>query len=47
MNEYSSMRLASLIGVEIPDMKLVELSKLDNLPLINLPDEQVAQEQAH
>jgi serine/threonine-protein kinase HipA len=36
------MKLASLIGVEIPDMKLVELRNLDNLPPINLPDEKLA-----
>jgi serine/threonine-protein kinase HipA len=28
-----------LAGVEIPEIKLVEMSKLDNLPPINLPHE--------
>ena len=39
VNEYTAMTLASLIGVDIPEMKLVELDKLDDLPQINLPDE--------
>jgi serine/threonine-protein kinase HipA len=42
VNEYTAMKLASLVGVEIPDIKLVELDKLDNLPQINLPDEEFA-----
>jgi serine/threonine-protein kinase HipA len=41
VNEYTAMMLASLIGVEIPEIKLVELDKLDNLPQINLPDEKL------
>ena len=41
-NEYTAMSLAGLVGVDIPDVKLVELDKLDNLPQINLPDEQQA-----
>jgi len=42
MNEYTVMKLASLVGVDIPEIKLVELDKLDNLPQINLPDENLA-----
>lgn len=42
LNEYTAMRLASLVEVEIPEIKLVELDKLDNLPQINLPDENMA-----
>jgi len=42
VNEYTAMSLASLIGVDIPEIKLVELNKLDNLPQINLPDEKLA-----
>jgi len=42
LNEYTAMKLASVVGVEIPEIKLVELSKLDNLPQINLPEEQFA-----
>jgi len=42
LNEYTAMILASLAGVDIPEIKLVELNKLDNLPQINLPDEKQA-----
>ena len=42
LNEYTAMRLAALAGIDIPDTKLVELSKLDNLPPINLPSEEFA-----
>lgn len=42
VNEYTAMKLASLVGIEIPPIKLVELSKLDNLSPINLPDEKLA-----
>lgn len=42
VNEYSAMMLASLVGIDIPEIKLVELEKLDNLPQINLPDEKLA-----
>lgn len=42
VNEFSAMTLASLVGVEIPDIKLVEMSQLDNLPPINLPNEAFA-----
>ena len=38
-NEFTAMTLASVAGVNVPDMKLVELNKLDNLPPIKLPDE--------
>lgn len=31
-----------MVGVDIPEVKLVELDKLDNLPQINLPDEKQA-----
>ncbi|HET8637981.1 MAG TPA: type II toxin-antitoxin system HipA family toxin [Acidobacteriaceae bacterium] len=41
-NEYSAMKLAALAGVDIPDIRLVPLDKLDDLPDINLPDEQLA-----
>lgn len=41
-NEYTAMSLAGLVGVDIPEIKLVELDKLDNLPQINLPDEKQA-----
>lgn len=42
LNEYTAMSLAGLVGVDIPEIKLVELEKLDNLPQINLPDEKQA-----
>lgn len=42
VNEYTAMKLAELAVVEIPEIKLVELDKLDNLPQINLPDEKLA-----
>ena len=42
LNEYTAMTLASLVGVDIPEIKLVELNKLTNLPQINLPDEKFA-----
>jgi len=42
LNEYTAMSLAGLVGVDIPEIKLVEMDKLDNLPQINLPDEKVA-----
>lgn len=41
-NEYTAMSLAQLVGVDIPEIKLVELDKLDKLPQINLPDEKLA-----
>ena len=42
LNEYTAMSLAKLVGVDIPEIKLVALDKLDNLPQINLPDEKRA-----
>jgi len=42
LNEYTAMSLAAMVGVDIPEIKLVDLDKLDNLPQINLPDEKHA-----
>lgn len=42
LNEYTAMALANMVEVEIPEIQLVELDKLDNLPSINLPDERYA-----
>jgi len=42
LNEYTAMSLEGLVGVDIPEIKLVELNKLDSLPQINLPDEKQA-----
>ena len=38
-NEYSAMKLAEAIGVDIPGITLISLDTLDNLPSIRLPDE--------
>lgn len=42
VNEFTAMTLAAMAGVKVPEIKLVELDKLDNLPPINLPDEKLA-----
>lgn len=42
VNEYTAMKLAQLAGVDIPEIQLVQLGRLDNLPPINLPDEELA-----
>jgi serine/threonine-protein kinase HipA len=42
LNEYTVMRLAKLVGVDIPDIELVTLDQLQDLPPINLPNEQYA-----
>lgn len=42
VNEYAAMRLAELVGVDIPEIKLITLDKLPDLPPINLPQEQYA-----
>ena len=42
LNEFTTMSLAAMAGVDIPQIKLVEVAKLDNLPPINLPDEKLA-----
>lgn len=42
LNEYTAMSLAAMAGIEIPEIKLIELNKLDNLPPINLPNESLA-----
>ena len=41
-NEYTAMRLAEVAGVDMPEIRLVEISTLENLPPINLPDERWA-----
>ncbi|MGP2852979.1 type II toxin-antitoxin system HipA family toxin [Serratia bockelmannii] len=41
-NEYTAMRLAQAIGVDIPDIELVELTRLEHLPDIRLADEPYA-----
>ena len=42
LNEYTAMTLARMVGVDIPEIKLVDMSQLDNLPPLNLPQEQYA-----
>lgn len=42
LNEYTAMTLARIVGVDIPEIRLVDISKLDHLPPINLPQEQYA-----
>lgn len=42
LNEYSSMKLAQLAGVDIPEIKLVPMNQIEALPEINLPDEKLA-----
>ncbi len=42
VNEYTVMKLAELVGIDIPEIKLVALDKLQDLPPINLPNEQHA-----
>ena len=41
-NEYTAMSLAAIAGVDVPEFRLVDIDKLDNLPPINLPDEKLA-----
>ena len=42
LNEFTAMRLAQTAGINIPDIKLVEMDTLDEFPAINLPDEKFA-----
>lgn len=41
-NEYTCMTLARLAGIDLPDFRLIKLNQLDNLPPINLPQEEYA-----
>ncbi|ALP54993.1 phosphatidylinositol kinase (plasmid) [Candidatus Tenderia electrophaga] len=42
VNEYTAMTLAALAGVEIPEIRLVQLDRLQDLPPLNLPSEPYA-----
>lgn len=42
LNEYTGMSLAALAGVQVPEIRLVDMEKLDGLPDIKLPDERQA-----
>lgn len=41
-NEFTVMKLAGLAGVDIPEVELIAMNKLEGLPDINLPDEDEA-----
>jgi serine/threonine-protein kinase HipA len=41
-NEYTMMKLAALAGVDIPEIALVPMDRLQGLPAINLPNESEA-----
>lgn len=41
-NEYTAMSLAAMVGVDIPQIKLIDLDKLGGLPPVNLPNEKFA-----
>lgn len=42
LNEYTAMRLAELAGVDIPEVRLVAMSQVEQLAQINLPNETYA-----
>ena len=42
LNEFSAMSLAQSVGVDIPEITLVPVSRLDDLPPLNLPVEEYA-----
>lgn len=42
LNEFTAMTLAQLAGIDIPDIRLVEMDAIDKLPAINLPHEEFA-----
>jgi serine/threonine-protein kinase HipA len=42
LNEFTAMQLAQLAGITIPDIRLIEMAKLEQLPAINLPNEHYA-----
>jgi serine/threonine-protein kinase HipA len=42
LNEFTAMRLAELAGITIPEIRLVKMDKLEQLPAINLPSEHYA-----
>lgn len=41
-NEYTAMKLAQTAGIEIPEIMLFPVNKLENLPAIALPNEDTA-----
>ena len=42
VNEYSCMKLAAAVGIEVPEIRLISLDTIDGLPNIQLPDEPFA-----
>ncbi|MFA0440104.1 type II toxin-antitoxin system HipA family toxin [Vibrio sp. 10N.286.49.B1] len=42
VNEYTCMKLAEAAGADIPEVRLINLTELEGLPSIRLPDEQYA-----
>jgi len=42
LNEYTAMRLAELVGIDIPDIRLIPMEQVEQLPHINLPNEPYA-----
>jgi len=42
LNEYTAMTLAKLVGVDIPEIKLISMGDIEVLPNINLPNERFA-----
>lgn len=42
LNEYTAMRLAELAGINIPEIRLVPMAQVEQLPQINLPNEEYA-----
>ncbi len=41
-NEFTCMKLAQAVGADIPPIELIEINKLNGLPDIRLPDEELA-----
>jgi len=42
VNEYSMMKLAESVGIEIPEVQLIEMDKVSRLPNIKYPNEKYA-----
>ncbi len=42
VNEYTAMKMAELVGITIPEIKLVAVDQLQDLPPINMPRENYA-----
>lgn len=42
LNEFTAMRLAQMMGVDIPEIRLVPVSQIESIPGLKLPDEPLA-----